>query len=183
VAVAALLGCGSSAGSLDGKVLGHEVSVKEAVFIPLPNGEIVAAAGDQENLCAILNGQQKPTHEMNLLETYLVNFDGEAFQPLVTGDYKVQRQIQVAGLYSYPIVFWTSECITFGAVGPTGGTIKVESYGGPQQGAHLAISVDLSFAESPMTGHLDAVYCRLADEQGAACYPQLRHRSSDDAPE
>ena len=34
-----LLGCGSSAGSLDGKVQGHEVSVKEAVFIPLGDGE------------------------------------------------------------------------------------------------------------------------------------------------
>jgi len=178
-----LLGCGSSAGSIDGKVEGHEVSVKEAVFIPLGDGEVLVAAGNQENLCGVLNGQQKPSQEMSLLEVFLGNWNGNAMQPLVTGSYTVSRTATAPGLYSYAVLFWTRECITFGALGPTGGQVNVESYGGPQSGAHTALSVDLRFASEHLSGHLDAVYCPLSRAQGTACQPALRAPAGEPAGE
>jgi len=90
-AVSLLVGCGSGVGWLDGKVAGNEVSVKEAIFIPLPDGEVYVAAGDQENLCAIMNGQQRPSGSMNALELYLGNWNGSGFQPLVTGHTPCRR--------------------------------------------------------------------------------------------
>ena len=174
VVASLLLGCGSGAGSLDGKVQGHEVAVKEAVFFVLDNGVTLVAAGDQENLCAILNGQQRPSSEMNLLEVGLYNWNGTSLQPLVTGSYTVARTLSTAGLYSYPLLFWTRECITFGALGPNSGSVNVESVGLPQSGAHTVISVDLAFGAAHLSGHLDATYCPLAETTGTACQPQLR---------
>ncbi|HUM11565.1 MAG TPA: hypothetical protein VLT82_11490 [Myxococcaceae bacterium] len=173
------LGCGSGAGSLDGKVHGHEVSVKEAVFIQLDSGDVIVAAGDQENLCGVLNGQQRPSHEMNLLEVGLVNWNGSSTQPLVTGSYTVARSITAAGLYAYAILFWTSECLTFGALGTNGGSVTVDSVGLAQAGGHTAISVALTFGDDHLSGHLDATYCPLAAATGTACQPQLRARPLD----
>ncbi len=177
-ATSVLLGCGSGgAGSLDGKVGGHEVSVKEAVFVPLGDGEVFVAAADQENLCAILNGQQKPSNEMNLLELVLANWNGSSVQPLVTGSYTLVARnapVSSAGLYSFAILFWTRECLTFGSLGPTSGNATVESVGLPQAGAHTVLSVDLSFAAEHLSGHLDATYCAEAAVFGTACQPQLR---------
>lgn len=169
-----LLGCGSSAGSLDGKVKGHEVSVKEAVFIPLDDGEVLVVAADQESLCAVLNGQQRPSQEMNLLEVFLANWNGNAMQPPVTGSYTLSTTATTPGLYSYAVLFWTRECITFGALGPTGGQVNVESAGGPLAGAHTVVSVDLRFASDHLSGRIDAVYCAPTRVQGTACQPQLR---------
>jgi hypothetical protein len=97
-----VLGCGSGAGSLDGKVRGHEISVKEAVFIPLEDGEVFVGAGDQENLCAILNGQQRPSSQMNLLEVILANWNGSSMQPLVTGSYTIHAPCRAPGCTRTP---------------------------------------------------------------------------------
>jgi len=166
-------GCGSgAAGSLDGKVQGHEIAVKEAIFIPLPNGETFVAAADQEDLCAIMNGQKQPTSEMNLLEVYLMNWNGSAADPLVTGPYVTSRYINAPGKWSYSLMFWTRGCIAFTAVGPNSGTITLENVGLAQAGGQTQLSVDLTFGDAHLSGHLTATYCALASAQGTACQPQ-----------
>jgi hypothetical protein len=64
-------------------------------------------------------------------------------------------------------------------VRPNSGTVNVESYAGAEQGAHLALSVDPSFAAIHLSGHLDTAYCPLAEQQGTGCFPQLRRSGSD----
>lgn len=165
------IGCGSGPGNLEGKIRGHEISVKEAIFIPLSDGEVFFAAADQENLCAIMNGDQAPTHQMNLLEFWLVNWNGSSIDPLVTGNYAFAKYLDRAGQWSYPLLFWTSECITFGALAPNSGTITVESVGLAQQGGETNVSVDLVFGDSRMSGHLKATYCFPETPFGTACQP------------
>ena len=169
-----LVGCGSGAGYLDGKVNKHEIAVKESIFIPLPDGEVFVAAADQENLCAIMNGQQRPGKETTFLEVWLVNMSSSAFEPLVTGPYTISRYVSIPGKWSYAIFGWTSECITFAALGPNSGTINVESVGLQQPGGQTAVAVDLTFGDSHLTGHLNATYCALASQAGTACQPPLR---------
>jgi hypothetical protein len=165
------VGCGSAAGSLEGKIQGHEIAVKESIFIPLSDGEVFIAAADQENLCAIMNGDQAPTHEMNLLEIFLANWDGSSIDPLVTGTYSFAKYLDRPGQWSYPLLFWTRECITFGALAPNSGTVTVESVGLAQQGAETDVSVDLAFGDSRMSGHLKATYCFQESRFGTACQP------------
>lgn len=165
------MGCGSGVGSLDGKIEGHEIAVKEAVFIPVSDGELFLAAADQENLCAIMNGEQAPTHQMNLLEVWLANWDGSAMDPIVTGTYTFSKTLSNAGKWSYPLLFWTSECITFGALAPNSGTVTIESVGLSQAGGETDVSVDLVFGDARMTGHLKATYCAEAAQFGTACQP------------
>jgi hypothetical protein len=166
-------GCGSGgAGSLDGTIEGHEIAVKEAIFIPLPDGEVFVAAADQENLCGIMNGQQVPSSEMNLLEIFLGNFSGSSFQPLVTGTYRATKTLSGPGQFSYPLMFWTRGCITFSALAPSSGAVTVESVGLAQAGGQTQVSVDLSFAAAHLTGHLTASYCALVRASGTACQPQ-----------
>jgi len=165
------VGCGSSAGSLEGKIQGHEIAVKEAIFIPLSDGEVFFAAADQENLCAIMNGDQAPTHEMNLLEVWLANWDGSSIDPLVTGTYTFSKTLDRPGQWSYPLLFWTSECITFGALAPNSGTVTVESVGLSQTGGETDVSVDLVFGDSRMSGHLKTTYCFPETPCGTACQP------------
>lgn len=166
------VGCGSGgAGSLEGKIQGHEIAVKEAIFIPLPDGETFVAAADQEDLCAIMNGQKQPTSEMNLLEVFLMNWNGSSADPPVTGTYVTSRYVSAPGLWSYSLVFWTRGCIAFTAVGPNSGTITVESVGLAQAGGQTKLSVDLTFGDAHLSGHLTATYCALASAQGTACQP------------
>jgi len=166
------VGCGSGgAGSIEGKVQGHEIAVKEAIFIPLPDGEVFVAAADQEDLCAIMNGEKRPGSEMNLLEVYLANFNGSSIQPLVTGAYPTSRYLDQPGLWSYSLVFWTRECISFSAVGPNSGTVTVESVGLAEPGAQTNVSLDLKFGDAHLTGHLTATYCFLESQSGTACQP------------
>jgi hypothetical protein len=165
------IGCGSGVGSLDGKVQGHEIAVKEAIYIPISDGELFIAAADQENLCAIMNGYQAPTHEMNLLEVWLANWDGSAMDPIVTGTYTFSKTLPHAGQWSYPLLFWTAECIGFGALQPNSGTITVESVGLSQAGGETSVSVDLVFGDARMSGHLKATYCAEAAQFGTACQP------------
>ena len=99
------LGCGSgAAGSLDGKIQGHEIAVKEAIYVSLPDGETFVAAADQEDLCAIMNGQKQPTGEMNLLEIYLLNWNGTSAEPLISGTYVMSRSASEPGQWSFPLV-------------------------------------------------------------------------------
>jgi hypothetical protein len=166
------IGCGSSdAGSLEGKIQGHEIAVKEAIFLTLTDGEVFIAAADEENLCAIMNGEQAPTHEMTLLEVYLANWNGYIVQPLVTGTYSAARTVVGPGQWSYPLLFWTRECITFGALAPNSGTVTVESVGLPEAGGETQVSVELVFGGSQMSGHLKATYCARAARFGNACNP------------
>jgi len=164
-------GCGSGAGSLEGKIQGHEIAVKEAIFIPISDGEVFFAAADQENLCAIMNGELAPTHQMNLLEVWLANWNGSSIDPLVTGTYSFSKYLDRPGQWSYPLLFWTSECITFGALAPNSGTVTVESVGLAQAGGETDVSVDLVFGDARMTGHLKATYCAQAAQFGTACQP------------
>jgi len=164
-------GCGSGAGSLEGKIQGHEIAVKEAIFIPISDGEVFFAAADQENLCAIMNGELAPTHQMNLLEVWLANWNGSSIDPLVTGTYNFSKYLDRPGQWSYPLLFWTSECITFGALAPNSGTVTVESVGLSQAGGETDVSVDLVFGDARMTGHLKATYCAQAAQFGTACQP------------
>lgn len=169
-AAALLLGCGSPAGSLDGKVKGHEFSVKEAVFIDLGN-EVLIAAADQENLCGVMVGAAKPGKEMNIFEGFLLNWDGNRAQPLVPGTYPQAKSASAPGLYSSSVVGWTTGCIGWGLVGPTAGKLTVESYGGPGSGSHLIATVDLSFAADRLSGRVDAVSCAFDGVVGLACSP------------
>jgi hypothetical protein len=172
-AVSLLVGCGgSAAGWLDGKVAGNEVSVKEAIFTVLPDGEVYVAAGDQENLCAIMTGQQRPSGSMNALELYLGNWNGGGFQPLVTGTYTVTQTLGPPGLVVYPILWWLRECIPYTTLSASRGTVTVESVGLPS-GGQTVVSVDLAFGAERMTGHLNASYCAPV-EYGTACYARLR---------
>jgi hypothetical protein len=178
-AVSLLVGCGSGVGWLDGKVAGNEVSVKEAIYIPLPDGEVYVAAGDQENLCAIMTGQQRPVDQMNALELYLGNWNGNDFQPLVTGTYTVSQTLGPPGLYVYPVLWWLRECIPYTTLSASRGTVNVESVGLPSEG-QTVVSVDLAFGAEKMTGHLNASYCAPV-QYGTACYARLR--SSAPTPE
>ena len=162
-AVSALMACGSKAGWLDGKVAGNEVHVKEAVFIPLPNGELYVAAADQENLCAIVNRQQKPVDEMNALEILLANWDGARPQELVTGSYTATQTASGPGLLAYPLLYWIRDCIVNTQLFPSKGTITLEQIGAAEAGAQTVLSVDLAFGSEHMDGHLNATYCALSE--------------------
>ena len=56
VATLALRACGSGAGSLDGKIQGHDTSVKEAVFLDFGNNQVFLAAGNEDHICEVLTG-------------------------------------------------------------------------------------------------------------------------------
>jgi hypothetical protein len=165
------VGCGSAAGSLEGKIQGHEIAVKESIFIPLSDGEVFVAAADQENLCAIMNGEQAPNHEMNLLEVFLANWNGSFVDPLVTGTYTFAKYLDRPGQWAYPLLFWTAECITFGALAPNSGTVTVDSVGLSQPGGQTEVSVDLVFGDARLSGHVKATYCAQSPQFGTACNP------------
>ena len=171
-----LLGCGSPAGSLDGSVKGHEVAVKEAVFTQLPDGELFIAAANQENLCAILNGDQAPVKELDLLEIHLANWNGAGLDPIVTGTYAylatyTDGTAADPGRWSYARLFWTNGCDPYVPLAPSSGTVTVESVGLAQPGAQTVISTDLNFGGEHLSGQLKATYCALAAQRGSACGP------------
>lgn len=169
-----LLGCGSPAGSLDGSVKGHEVAVKEALFAQAPDGELFIAAANQENLCAILNGDQAPVKEMDLLQISLANFNGAGFDPIATGTYTylstyITTGTAVPGLWAYALLFWTNGCDPYVPLSPSSGTVTLESLGAPQAGAQTVVSVDLNFGGEHLGGELKTTFCALAATRGNAC--------------
>jgi len=168
-----LLGCGSPAGSLDGSVKGHEVAVKEALFAQLPDGELFIAAANQENLCAILNGDQAPVKEMDLLEISLANLNSAGVDPIVDGTYEYLATYitgpVIQGHWAYAILFWTDGCNPYIPLSPSSGTVTLESLGAPQAGAQTVVSVDLNFGGEHLQGELKATFCTLAATHGNAC--------------
>ena len=123
----------------------------------------------------MLNGQQKPSHEMSLLEVFLGQLERERAAAAGHRDYTVSRTATAPGLYSYAVLFWTRECITFGALGPTGGQVNVESYGGPQSPARTPRS--RSTCASPRST------CRATSTRSTApLTPRAGHRLSAVAP-
>jgi hypothetical protein len=173
-ATALLLGCGSPAGSLDGSVKGHEVAVKEALFAQLPDGELFIAAANQENLCAIFNGDQAPVKEMDLLEISLANLNAASgVDPIVTGPYEYLSTYLtgpvIQGHWAYALLFWTAGCDNYVPLSPSSGTVTLESLGALQAGAQTVVSVDLNFGGEHLGGELKATFCALAATRGSAC--------------
>ena len=70
-----------------------------------------------------------------------------------------------------PARVWTRGCIAFTATGSNGGSITVASVGPAQPGGQTTLSVDLTFGDAKLTGHLTSTYCALASAAGTACQP------------
>ena len=162
-------GCGAAAGSLDGKVQGHGISVKEAIFVLLPNGGGYLAAADQENLCAILNHRQAPRGDMNLLEVSLGNWTAMGIGPLVTGTYLVNANVLQPGRWLNARMAWAHDCTVVAALFASSGSVTVESLAQPGGPTQSAFSVDLQFGDDHLSGHLVGSPCAV--QTGTACSP------------
>jgi hypothetical protein len=169
VATLALVACGSGAGSLDGKVQGHDISVKEAVFLDFGNNQVLLAAGNEDHVCEVITGYAAAGTGFVVLETLLANWNGTAPDPVLEGTYVQAASFSAPGLYSLTLVQWGDRCIAYGTLGATSGSVRIESFGGLKDGAHLIADVDLKFGEEHLSGRIDAHYCQAPGSRGTAC--------------
>lgn len=176
-AAAPLLACGRQPDGplLEGSVRGHEFSVKNAVFYPVYDwNSVFLYTGDEEDICAVLNDQRKPSHQVNLLSVSLANetaFDPTTgvgqLEPLVPGKYVQCIKPGpgpgcAPGLYSSAQALWTSDfdCSDIGAMGSTDAEVLLETFGGNEEGSHLVASVKLTFPFGDhLSGRIDATFC------------------------
>ena len=154
----ALVACGSGLGS----VQGHDVSTSQAIFLSFgPGNTLLLVTGDMGNLCDVFTGKGRPAgSSFTVLETLLANWNGTSSDPAVPGTY-VQSVTPTAdsGLFSDTLLQWGSGCAAYSALQASSGTVRVESFGGSQAGAHLVTDVDLRFGDDHLAGRVDAVYC------------------------
>jgi len=169
-AAALAVACGSGAGSLDGSVQGHGISVKEAVFLDFGNNRLFLAAGNQDHLCDVMTGYAPAGTGFTVLETVLANWSGTAAEPMVTGTYVHQPNgTTAAGLYSLNMVQWGDRCIAYGTLQASSGSIRIESLGDLKAGGHVVADVDLEFGGDRLSGRIDAHYCPAPSSRGTAC--------------
>lgn len=97
-------GCGGP-GSFAGKVGGHALEVRDALFFPLagaPDGTAVRLVlGDREGLCqSLASSQEAPLSSGLVLTLFKVDGAGGAV-PLATGEYRGSTTVQAEGGYAF----------------------------------------------------------------------------------
>lgn len=152
-----LAACGSGLGS----VQGHDVSTGQAIFLSTAGNTLVLITGDMANACDVFTGTGRPGgSSFTFMETLLANWNGASSDPAVPGTYVQSPRLTTApGLFSETVVQWGSGCAAYSATQPGSGSVRIESFGGSQAGAHLVVDVDLKFGDDHLAGRVDAVYC------------------------
>ncbi|HSP19603.1 MAG TPA: hypothetical protein VLQ79_08815 [Myxococcaceae bacterium] len=156
IASLVLVGCGSSLGS----VQGHDVSASHAAFLSSgTSNTLVLVTGDMGNICEVFTGKARPVGCFTVLETILANWNGTSTDPAVPGIYVQSSASRAAGLVSETLLQWGSGCVAYSTTQPGSGSVRIESFGGFQTGAHLVADFDLKFGDDHVAGRVDATYC------------------------
>lgn len=145
-----------------GSVQGHDVSVDHAIFLNSRTSNLLLlVTGDMGNVCEVFTGKARPGgSSFTIMETILANWNGTSADPAVPGSYSQSlKPPATPGLFSDTLVQWGSGCAAYSATLPGSGTVRIESFGGSQAGAHLVVDVDLKFGDDHLAGRVDAVYC------------------------
>ncbi len=143
-----------------GSVQGHDVSTGQAIFLNSGTSNApLLVTGDMGNVCEVFTGKARPGGSVTILEATLANWNGTSTAPVVPGTYVQSSRPTAAGLFSETVVQWGSGCVAYSATQASSGTVRVESFGGFQAGAHLVVDVDLKFGDDHLAGRVDAVYC------------------------
>lgn len=153
-----LVACSGGLGSIQG----HDVSASQAIFLSTGiTNTLLLVTGDMGNVCEVFTGRARPGgSSFTIMETILANSNGTSTDPVVPGTYTQSLTPTAApGLFSDTLVQWGSGCAAYSATLAGSGTVRVESFGGVQTGAHLVVDVDLKFGDDHLAGRFDAVYC------------------------
>ncbi|MGZ3479253.1 MAG: hypothetical protein ACXU81_02815 [Myxococcaceae bacterium] len=149
-----------------GSVQGHDVSTGQAIFLNFGTSNTVfLVTGDMGNLCEVFTGRARPGGSFTILETLLANWNVTSTDPAVPGTYGQSSAPSAApGLFSDTIVQWGSGCAAYSRMQAGSGSVRLESFGGFQAGAHLVVDVELKFGDDHLAGRVDAVYCGEAQQ-------------------
>ena len=155
-----LVACGS--GGL-GSIQGHDISGGQAVYLASGASNVVfLVTGNMDNVCDVFTGKARPSGSFAVLETLLANWNGTSTDPPVSGAYVQSSAPTAPGLYSLNVAEWGSGCVSYRSAQASSGSVRIESFGGLQAGAHLVVDVNLKFGDDHLSGRVDAVYCGVS---------------------
>ena len=152
-------------GSFTGSVNGHSLTVRDAVFGDPSSSLIAIIASDQNNLCALLEGNTFPGGTVTVLGVAIINARVPP-SPVVEGTYN-WIDLQGGGTLG-PALWWDgafalpTNCNGGGeAWAPNGGTVTVSQMGNTTGKTLKATYTNLTFdgGTGTLNGTVEATFC------------------------